>query len=80
MEPAKKDKRKIWQVQEHDTGYGRAVITGQTRNVPALSRKEAKEIYTVQYKKYPTTTLTATIISHDMREWAGDAVSTQKGQ
>lgn len=65
---------KIWQVQERDKSYGRAVVSGQTRYVPATSRNMAKEIYAHQYKKYPdtVTSLTANVISDDIREWGGE--------
>jgi lysozyme family protein len=65
-----KDKRKIWRVQEMDgKGWTSRVVTGQTRYVPALTRNEAKEIYKQKYKKYGHTSLSATVISRDMREW-----------
>lgn len=66
---SQKDKRKIWQVREMDR---REVVSGQTRYIPAISRKEAKEIYAKKHKKYPFTRLTATVISHHMSEWEGD--------
>lgn len=83
MSQGKPDKRKIWQVQERDKGYVRAVISGQTRYVPARTRKEAKEIYKQKYKKYPDTStyVTAIVISHDMREWEGaQDTPEQKGK
>jgi len=69
MNQPTEDKRKIWQVHEMD---GRTVICGQTRYIPAISRKEAKEIYEKKYKKYPTTHLTAIVIGWHMSEWVGE--------
>ena len=65
-----KEERKIWQVQEIDgKGWQRTILSGQTRYIPARTRREAKEIYRQKYKKYKDTVTSANVVSQDMQEW-----------
>lgn len=57
----------VWRVTEWDR-WKRVV---QVRNIPAQGRAEAKEKYESKYRRFPSTTLTASIIG-EMSEWAGD--------
>ena len=58
--------KRIWQVTEKHRGQ-----VYQIRNVPALSRVEAKAIYTQKYRQDTYTQLTAIVIG-EMSEWEGE--------
>ncbi len=59
------DRRKIYEVKER---YNRCMPI-QVKYIPAHTRVEAKDIYTLQYRKYPNTRLTANLASSDMRQY-----------
>ncbi len=69
MNQPTEDKRKIWQVKELDN----LNFVEQIRYVPAISRKEAKDIYAQKHKKYPFTRLAASVVGWHMSEWVGEA-------
>lgn len=71
-----KDKRKIWRIREMDRAN--CVVPDSTRYTPAMTRKEAKELYLRKYgKKYANSRLAAIVMSRHMSEWVGDEDEVQ---